>query len=210
MHWRRDLKINSDKSTLLQAVVSYFTSPSFKAVTRYRIYRWLYQRGPLGKALHKPFWLANCKMGCYISPKCEIGHALYLPHPVGIVIGEGVVIGDEVTIFQNVTLGVGRQGGADYPRLGNGVVAYTGAVLIGGIEVGDGAKIGAHTLVRENIPPGATVVASPAVVLPKRNKRVRSNATEPMLPSAPQKGDHPIVPDGISDRLLSKRSELAV
>lgn len=176
MHWRRDLKINTEKTTLFQAFVSYFTSPSFKAVTRYRIYRWLYQRGPIGKALHKPFWFANCKMGCYISPKCEIGHTFYLPHPVGVVIGEGAVIGDEVTIFQNVTLGVGRQGRASYPRLGNGVVAYTGAVLIGGIEIGEGATIGAQTLVREDVPPGATVVSSPAIVLPKQSKRVMSVA----------------------------------
>ncbi|MEZ2132422.1 MULTISPECIES: serine O-acetyltransferase [unclassified Sinorhizobium] len=173
MYWRGDLKVNANKASAVQAFISYFTSPSFKVVARYRMYRWLYQRGPIGKALHKPLWFANCKMGAYISPKAKIGASFYLPHPIGVVVGEGVVIGDDVTLFQGVTLGVRREGGHDYPTLGNGVTVYANATIVGAVVLGDRAKVGANAFVRESIPADTTVVSAPATVVPRKNASAR-------------------------------------
>ncbi|KQR33883.1 hypothetical protein ASF91_07970 [Rhizobium sp. Leaf155] len=170
MHWREDLNINTNKLSLTQAVIRYFISPSFKVVTRYRMYRWLYQRGLLGRILHKPLFVANVKMGAYISPKAVIGKGFHLPHPVGIVIGEGVKLGDNVTIFQGVTLGVSKEGKGDYPTLSNDVTVYANSVLVGEINVGPGAQVAALSFVNEDVPGGMVAAGSPATM---RNPRDR-------------------------------------
>lgn len=170
MHWKADLEINSKKSTLAQAIICYFTSPSFKAVTRYRVYRWLYKQGPFGRILHKPLFVQNCNMGVYISPLAEIGTALYLPHPVGVVIGEGAFIGDKVTLFQGVTIGVSKEGSTRYPRIENEVTVYANAVLVGGITIGSNAKVAALSFVNQDVPPGMLAVGIPACIRELKNR----------------------------------------
>jgi serine O-acetyltransferase len=87
----------------------------------------------------------------------EIGDALYLPHPFGIVIASGVTIGSAVRIYHHVTLGL-KDGGV--PTIGSGVTIYPGSVVVGGISVGDGAIIGANSFVCEDVSPGAVVRGS--------------------------------------------------
>lgn len=93
--------------------------------------------------------------GAEIEFSAEIGPALLIAHPAGIVIGRGTVIGEHVTIFQGVTCGIRNtapQRPREYPRVGSGVVLYARATLIGGIRVGDGAIVGAHALVTRDVP----------------------------------------------------------
>ena len=90
-----------------------------------------------------------------------------------MVIGETAEIGDRVTLYQGVTLGgTGFQRGKRHPTLGDNVTVGSGAKLLGPIAVGDGAKIGANTVVVEDVPPGATVVGNPGHPVRVEGKRV--------------------------------------
>ncbi|WP_157936493.1 serine O-acetyltransferase [Vibrio cyclitrophicus] len=110
----------------------------------------------------------NRNYACYLSGKAIIGRYISFPHPVGIVIGDGVIIADRVTIYQNVTLGAARIGEGDkglYPRIGNNVVIFAGAKLIGDISIGDGAVIGANAVVTKNVPANVSVVGIPSRIV---------------------------------------------
>jgi serine O-acetyltransferase len=108
------------------------------------------------------------RYGCYLSPHAQIAPGLSLPHPTGIVIGEGVVIGPDCTIYQQVTVGgrrAGDQARRAYPRLANDVLVFAGAKIMGEIEIGRGAIIGANAVVLQDVPAGCTAVGVPARVI---------------------------------------------
>lgn len=106
--------------------------------------------------------------GVTISPFAKIHPSVELRHPVGIVIGRGVVIGRNVTIYQNVTLGGRRIGDKDrgnFPRLNDDVTVFSGAVILGGIELGHGCIVGANSVVVDDVPAGVTVAGAPAKII---------------------------------------------
>ena len=89
------------------------------------------------------------------------------------MIGETAEIGERVTLYQGVTLGgTGFQRGKRHPTLGDNVTVGSGAKLLGPISVGNGAKIGANTVVIEDVPPGSTVVGNPGHPVRVDGKRV--------------------------------------
>jgi serine O-acetyltransferase len=107
-------------------------------------------------------YVTRAVTGVEIHPAAEIGESFFIDHGSGVVIGETAVIGDCVTLYQGVTLGgTGFQRGKRHPTLGDNVTVGSGAKLLGPIAVGDGAKIGANTVVVEDVPPRATVVGNP-------------------------------------------------
>ena len=107
-------------------------------------------------------YLTRSVTGVEIHPAAQIGESFFIDHGSGVVIGETAVIGDCVTLYQGVTLGgTGFQRGKRHPTLGDNVTVGSGAKLLGPIAVGDGAKIGANTVVVEDVPPRATVVGNP-------------------------------------------------
>jgi serine O-acetyltransferase len=89
---------------------------------------------------------------------------------MGVVIGETSEIGDWVTLYQGVTLGgTGKQRGKRHPTLDNDVVVGVGAVVLGAITVGAGAKIGGGAVVVKDVPPHATAVGVPARIVATRD-----------------------------------------
>jgi serine O-acetyltransferase len=112
---------------------------------------------PAGHALK---WLNATLNGCDISWQAEIGKGLRLDHPTGVVVGPDVVIGEWCALMQGVTLG--DNGGS--PRLGDHVAVAPGAVVIGAIEIGSQALIGANAVVTKSVPVGAVVFGNPATV----------------------------------------------
>ena len=111
--------------------------------------------------------------GVEIHPAAEIGRGFFIDHGSGVVIGETARIGDCVTLYQGVTLGgTGFQRGKRHPTVGDNVTVGSGAKLLGPIAVGDGAKVGANTVVVEDVPPGATVVGNPGHPVRVEGKRV--------------------------------------
>jgi serine O-acetyltransferase len=106
--------------------------------------------------------------GADFLPGCEVGPGLLIHHPNGIVIGSGAVVGIDCTILQQVTLGEKHADGTGehlYPWVGNSVVIGAGAKILGGVRLGDGARIGANAVVTMDVPPGAVAVGVPARVL---------------------------------------------
>jgi serine O-acetyltransferase len=111
--------------------------------------------------------------GVEIHPAARIGGEFFIDHGSGVVIGETAEIGERVTLYQGVTLGgTGFQRGKRHPTVGDNVTVGSGAKLLGPIAVGDGAKIGANTVVVEDVPPLATVVGNPGHPVRVEGKRV--------------------------------------
>lgn len=106
--------------------------------------------------------------GVDIHPACVIGRGIMFDHATGIVIGETCVIEDNVSIMQQVTLGgTGNEQGDRHPKIHSGVLIAAGAKVLGNITVGTGAKVGAGSVVLNNVPPHTTVVGVPARVVGK-------------------------------------------
>jgi serine O-acetyltransferase len=100
--------------------------------------------------------------GVEIHPAARIGSDFFIDHGSGVVIGETAEIGDRVTLYQGVTLGgTGFARGKRHPTLDDDVTVGSGAKLLGPVTVGRNAKVGANTVVIEDVPPQTTVVGNP-------------------------------------------------
>jgi serine O-acetyltransferase len=118
-------------------------------------------------------YFSRAVTGVEIHPAAKIGGEFFIDHGSGVVIGETAEIGERVTLYQGVTLGgTGLQPGKRHPTLGDNVTVGSGAKLLGPISVGDGAKIGANTVVVEDVPPGSTVVGNPGHPVKVEGRRV--------------------------------------
>jgi serine O-acetyltransferase len=94
-----------------------------------------------------------------------IGTGLYLPHPVGIVIGNGLQIGNNVMLAQGVTAGVrtaNRDEPVDFPTICDGATVWSHATIVGGVRIGENSEVGANSLVVADVPDNAIVVGVPA------------------------------------------------
>ena len=137
----------------------------FHALQTHRAAHVLWTRNRTDLALHLQ-WRSSMALSVDIHPACRIGHSTMLDHATGIVIGETCVIQDGVSILQGVTLGgTGKQRGDRHPKIADGVLIGAGATLLGAIHVGEGAKIGAGSVVLSNVPAHKTVVGVSARVV---------------------------------------------
>jgi serine O-acetyltransferase len=118
-------------------------------------------------------YLSRAVSGVEIHPSARIGDDFFIDHGSGVVIGETAEIGDRVTLYQGVTLGgTGFQRGKRHPTLEDNVTVGSGAKLLGPITVGHGAKVGANTVVVEDVPPNATVVGNPGHTVRVEGRKV--------------------------------------
>ena len=110
------------------------------------------------------------KTGIDIHPAATIGEGLFIDHGSGVVIGETTIIGRDVTIYQGVTLGgTGKDTGKRHPTICDGVIVGAGAKVLGPITIGQGAKIGASSVVLRDVPPHTTVVGNPGHIVRHHN-----------------------------------------
>lgn len=146
------------KSTL-EVLLCY---PGLRAVFLHRVSHFLWNKGLKFLARYSSH-INRFLTGIEIHPGAEIGRRFFIDHGSGVVIGETAEIGDDVTIYQGVVLGgVSMEKRKRHPTLGNEVVIGAGAILLGPITIGDGAKIGANSVVLSNVKPYTTVVGIPA------------------------------------------------
>ena len=109
--------------------------------------------------------------GIEIHPGAKIGRKFFIDHGAGVVIGETAEVGDNVLMYQGVVLGgTTTRKEKRHPTIGNNVTMGTGAVALGPIIIGDGAKIGSGSVVVKSVPPGATVVGIPGRIVEDRHK----------------------------------------
>lgn len=117
--------------------------------------------------------------GIEIHPGATIGHSIMIDHGMGVVIGETAEVGNRVTIYQGVTLGgTGNHTGKRHPTVGNDVIIGSGAKVLGPITLGDEVKVGANSVVLNDIPAGATVVGIPGKIVKIKNKKYNSKIIE--------------------------------
>ncbi len=137
----------------------------FHAIQSYRVGHWLWSEGRRALALFLQNRISEV-FGVDIHPAARIGKGIFLDHGTGVVIGETAVVEDDVSLLQQVTLGgTGKQSGDRHPKVRAGVLISAGAKVLGNIEVGEGAKVGAGSVVLQDVPPHRTVVGVPARVV---------------------------------------------
>ena len=111
--------------------------------------------------------------GIEIHPGARIGAGVFIDHGMGVVIGETAEVGDDVTLYQGVTLGgTNLKREKRHPTLDRNVVVGTGAAVMGALRVGEGARIGAGSVVVAEVPPNSVVVGVPGKVIYRDGKRV--------------------------------------
>ena len=167
---RSDIQCILDRDPAARSTWEVLTCyPGLHALVLHRRAHWFWLRGFkwLGRFVsHVARWLT----GIEIHPGAKIGERVFFDHAMGVVVGETAEIGDGCTIYQGVTLGGTSlyKGTKRHPTLGKDVVVSAGAKVLGGFEVGDGAKIGSNAVVIKPVPPGATAVGIPARIIASR------------------------------------------
>ena len=198
---RRDLAAARERDPAARGVGSLEILTSWagvQAVLSHRLAHALHEAGVPVAPMALSF-ASRAVTGVEIHPAARIGAEPFIDHGTGVVIGETAEIGDRVTIYQGVTLGgTGFARGKRHPSVGDDVTIGSGAKLLGPITVGHGSKIGANTVVIEDVPPSSTVVGNPG-------HPVRVEGRRPEGPDA----DWVHLPDPIADaiRALADRIE---
>jgi serine O-acetyltransferase len=154
----------------------------YHAIQSYRFAHWLWQKDRRHLAHHLQS-RASEVFAADIHPAARLGRGLLLDHGTGLVVGETALIDDDVSMLQGVTLGgTGKHGGDRHPRIRRGVLIGAGATVLGAITVGEGAKIGAGSIVLEDVPPFQTVVGNPARPVGVKHTSMPALTMDQMLP----------------------------
>lgn len=194
---REDIKTVFERDPAAKSVIEVLLCyPGLHAVWIQRVAHRLY-RSRLYLLARLLSHLGRFLTGIEIHPGAVIGRRVFIDHGMGTVIGETAEVGNDVTIYQGVTLGgTGKEKGKRHPTVGEGVVIAAGAKVLGAIEVGDNARIGAGAVVIKPVPENCTVVGVPGRIVVKEGVKV-----EPL--------NHGNLPDPVVEMLsnMSQRIE---
>ena len=178
-----EIQVIRERDPAIKSNMEVFLYSSFKAILHYRIAHKLY--------LKKHYFLARWvsqraarKTGIEIHPGATIGKGLFIDHGSGVIIGETAELGDNITLYQGVTLGgTGKEQGKRHPTLEDNVMVSAGAKVLGSFTIGENSKIGAGSVVIEEVPPNCTVVGVPGRIVKRDNvKMPRSDMDQCHLP----------------------------
>ena len=137
----------------------------FHALQAHRIAHWLWEqkRKTLAQFFQNQI---SVTLGVDIHPAARFGAGIMLDHATGLVAGETAVVEDDVSILHSVTLGgTGKETGDRHPKIRRGVLLAAGCKVIGNVEVGAGAKVGAGSVVLQDVPSQVTVAGIPAKIV---------------------------------------------
>jgi len=174
------------------------TYSGLHAIWSHRVAHFLYKR--------KLFFLARTVSqisrfftGIEIHPGAKIGRRFFIDHGMGVVIGETCEIGDNVTVFQGVTLGgTGKEKGKRHPTIKDNALIATGAKVLGSITIGENSKVGAGSVVLQDVPPNSTVVGIPGRVVIQDGIKVRNSKDL----------NHRDLPDPVLDKIRELEKEI--
>ncbi len=166
---KNEIAIVKERDPAIHNSMEVLLYPSFKVMLHYRVAHKLYNR--------KMYFLARYisqraarKTGIEIHPGATIGEGLFIDHGNGVIIGETTIIGNNVTLYQGVTLGgTGKEHGKRHPTICDNVMISAGAKVLGSFTVGENSKIGAGSVVLEEVPPNCTVVGVPGRIVKRDN-----------------------------------------
>ena len=169
---KEEIQVIRERDPAIKSNMEVLLYPSFKVILSYRVAHKLYRR----KHYFLARWIsqrATRKTGIEIHPGARIGKGLFIDHGSGVIIGETTIIGDNVTLYQGVTLGgTGKEKGKRHPTLKDNVMVSAGAKILGSFTIGENSKIGAGSVVLEEVPPNCTVVGVPGRVVRMGNQKV--------------------------------------
>ncbi len=165
-HIKDDIKTIYDKDPAARNIFEViFCYPGLHALLAHRFSHKLYKMGV-------PFFprfisfIMRILTGIEIHPGATIGDRFFIDHGEGVVIGETTIIGNDVLIYQQVTLGgTGKDLGKRHPTVGDGVIIGAGAKVLGNITIGNHSRIGAGSVVIDDVPEHATVVGIPGKIV---------------------------------------------
>ncbi|WP_394176053.1 serine O-acetyltransferase [Guptibacillus hwajinpoensis] len=182
------------------AARSYFevilTYAGLHAIWSHRVAHWFWKKKFffLARAVSQ---LSRFFTGIEIHPGATIGERCFIDHGMGVVIGETCEIGNNVTLFQGVTLGgTGKEKGKRHPTLEDNTLVATGAKVLGSITIGQNSKVGAGSVVLQDVPEDSTVVGIPGRVVIQNGVKVPHNL------------DHHKMPDPVADKFKLMEQEM--
>ena len=133
------------------------TYPGLRAIWWHRVSHWFWLRG-LKLLARLISHRVRRRTGVEIHPGARLGRRVVIDHGMGVVIGETAIVGDDVLMYHGVTLGgVKANGGRRHPAIGNRVLLGAHAAILGPVEIGDDARIGACVTLRQSVPAGTSV-----------------------------------------------------
>ncbi|MEH7235977.1 serine O-acetyltransferase [Bacillus sp. JJ1562] len=174
------------------------TYSGLHAIWAHRVAHFLFKR--------KMFFLARMVSqisrfftGIEIHPGAKIGRRFFIDHGMGVVIGETCEIGNNVTVFQGVTLGgTGKEKGKRHPTVKDNALIATGAKVLGSITIGENSKVGAGSVVLQDVPPNSTVVGIPGRVVIQDGVKIRNSKDL----------NHRDLPDPVLDKIQELENEI--
>lgn len=180
---KEEIQVVQERDPAIKSPIEVILYPTFRVMLSYRRAHRLYQKGHFFRARYISQRAAR-KTGIEIHPGAEIGKGFFIDHGSGVIIGETTIIGDNVTLYQGVTLGgTGKETGKRHPTLCDNVMVSAGAKILGSFTIGENSKIGAGSVVLEEVPPNCTVVGVPGRVVKRDNQKVpRSDMDQINLP----------------------------
>ncbi|MBR4169104.1 MAG: serine O-acetyltransferase [Lachnospiraceae bacterium] len=197
---KNEIQIVKERDPAIHSSWEVLLYPSFKVMLHYRTAHKLYMKGHYFLAR----WIsqrAARKTGIEIHPGAQIGEGLFIDHGNGVIIGETTIIGNNVTLYQGVTLGgTGKEHGKRHPTIADNVMISAGAKVLGSFTVGENSKIGAGSVVLEEVPPNCTVVGVPGRVVKRDNEIVIPRETM----------DQIHLPDPVKDEMQSMEEKIAL
>ncbi|MCR5267893.1 MAG: serine O-acetyltransferase [Lachnospiraceae bacterium] len=195
---KNEIQIVKERDPAIHSSWEVLLYPSFKVMLHYRTAHKLYMKGHYFLAR----WVsqrAARKTGIEIHPGAQIGEGLFIDHGNGVIIGETTIIGNNVTLYQGVTLGgTGKEHGKRHPTIADNVMISAGAKVLGSFTVGENSKIGAGSVVLEEVPPNCTVVGVPGRIVKRDNEVVIPRETM----------DQIHLPDPVKDELQSMEDKI--
>ena len=170
--WSEAIRVTKENDpaarTALEVLLTY---PGVKALAAHRISHFLWRHNlKLLARMHSQFWRFWTQIE--IHPGAEIAHGVFIDHGSGLVIGETAIVESDVKLYHGVTLGgTGKDKGKRHPTIRQGALISAHSQLLGPIEVGRNAKVGASAVVVTDVPPEVTVVGIPAKVVRVKGKK---------------------------------------
>lgn len=189
--WRQDIRCVFSRDPAARNVLEVVTTyPGVQAILLHRLSHLLWGKGWQYPARFVSFF-GRVWSNVDIHPGAHIGNRFFIDHGACVVIGETAIVGDDVTLYHGVTLGgTSWNKGRRHPRIGNGVLIGAGAKVLGAIDIGDNVRIGANSVVVEEVPQNCTVVGIPGKVVKSKQNAPANNRYGIDL-------DHHLIPDPV-------------
>lgn len=177
------IRVIKEKDPAIKSSMEVILYPSFWAVINHRIAHAIYKKHFyfLSRLISQ---FSRSITGIEIHPGATIGKDFFIDHGMGIVIGETAEIGDNVMLYHGVTLGgTGKGKNKRHPTIEDNVMIGAGTIVLGPVTIGKNSKIGAGSVVIQDIPENVTAVGSPVMVVRKDGVRINPVAPEELTGS---------------------------